>query len=147
MILRFYFVNINGCENYFSIPPSNLSCNSFNSSHLPSAANLACFGQVSVTMCANLELASLSTLLNSSGFAFATFSKVSKPAATNASAALGPAPSIFFKSSAFPVAFLGAAFASTFLTSFFGAAFLAPEAVIPSITISVKDCLCPFFTR
>ena len=70
---------------------------------------------------------------------------------------------IFFKSSALPVAFLaaglafGAAFlasafgaaalGSAFLVSFFGSAFLAPEAVIPSITISVKACLCPFLTR
>ncbi len=142
---------LNELENYFSIPPSSLSCNSFNSSHLPSAANLACFGHVSVTMCDNLELASERIVLNSSAFASAILAKVSYPAFTRASAALGPAPSIFFKSSALPVAFLGAtgasAFGSAFLVSFFGVSFLAPEAVMPSIMISVKDCLCPFFTR
>jgi len=36
-------------QNYrmYYLPPSNSSCHFFNSSHLPSAANLACAGQVS----------------------------------------------------------------------------------------------------
>ncbi len=51
--------------------------------------------------------------LNLAASAFATFAKVSKPAFTKASAALGPAPSIFFKSSALED-FFGAALASAF---------------------------------
>ena len=112
---------------YFSIPPSNLSCNSFNSSHLPSAAKPACLGQVVVTKWDNLELASVKISLNLAGSAFATFAKVSKPAFTKASAAFGPAPSIFFKSSALVlVSFFGAAFAfgaSILASSFLGSAF------------------------
>ena len=64
-------------------------------------------------------------MLNASGFALATLAKVSKPAFTKASAAFGPAPSIFFKSSAFPVAFFAAALGAAFLASVFGAATLA----------------------
>ena len=74
------------------------------------------------------------------GSAFAKSAKVAIPALVKASAAFGPIPSIFFKSS--PLT------ADDFLAgaAFFAGAAFAPEAVILSITISVKDCLCPFFT-
>ena len=74
------------------------------------------------------------------GSAFAKSAKVAIPAATKVSAIFGPIPSIFFKSSALAVAFLAVAFGAAFFASFFGAA-LAPEALIPSIKISVKACL------
>ena len=90
----------------------------------------------------NLELASERTSLNFSGEVLATLAKVSIPAATNASAAFGPAPSIFLRSSPFEEAFAFLAFGSSAFTSFFsvlGAAFLPPFKEISPITISVKD--------
>ena len=98
--------------------------------------------------------------LTSATDAAASFTKVSIPPATRASAAFGPIPSIITKSSPVFLAFgafttgastIFSAFgasttfsafgAAAVLASAFGAAFLAPVAVIPYITIWVRYCL------
>ncbi len=62
-------------------------------------------------------------MLNASGVDFATLAKVSSPAATNASAALGPAPSIFLRSSAFAAGALTLGAAGAAFSTFAGAGF------------------------